>query len=123
MSNTTTAGPNALCLDRFMDYTQSEQMFKDNRINIHYGHKSNTNTDLAEDGRAKTLGLRDICGRVILGLLKRSYTSSCKCIERKERGDFGCLLRLWGTRLCLVNFVSQSGFRKLAANQSQVEGN
>ena len=28
-----------------------------------------------------------------------------------------------GTRICLANFVNQSGFRKLAANQSQVEGN
>ena len=44
-------------------------------------------------------------------------------IERNERSDFGCLLKLWGTRLCLASFVSQSGFRKLAANQSQVEGN
>ena len=44
-------------------------------------------------------------------------------IERNERSDFGCLLKLWGTRVCLANFVNQSGFRKLAANQSQVEGN
>ena len=61
------AGQNALSLDRFMDYVQSEQMYKDNRINVPYGYQSNTSfTDLAEDGRAKTLGLRDICGRVIL---------------------------------------------------------
>ena len=45
------------------------------------------------------------------------------CIERNERSDFGCLLKLWGTRVCLANFVNQSGFRKLAANQSQIEGN
>ena len=44
-------------------------------------------------------------------------------IERNERSDFECLLKLWGTRVCLANFVNQSGFRKLAANQSQVEGN
>ena len=30
-SNTDTAGPSALSLDRFMDYVQSEQ---DNRINV-----------------------------------------------------------------------------------------
>ena len=41
----------------------------------------------------------------------------------KERKDFGCLLRQSGTRVCPANFVNQSGFRKFAANQSQVEGN
>ena len=41
----------------------------------------------------------------------------------KERSDFGCLLRWSGTRICLANFVNKSGFRKLAASQSQVEGN
>ena len=43
-------------------------------------------------------------------------------IERNERSDFGFLLKLCGTRICLANFVNQSGFRKLAANESQVEG-
>ena len=41
----------------------------------------------------------------------------------KERSDVGCLLRRSGSRICLANFVNQSGLRKLAANQSQVEGN
>ena len=52
-----------------------------------------------------------------------SIKTPSKPIERNERSDFGCLLKLWGTRVCLANFVNQSGFRKLAANQSQVEGN
>ena len=43
--------------------------------------------------------------------------------KRKERSDFGCLLRRSVTRIGLANFVNQSGFRKLAASQSQVEGN
>ena len=51
------------------------------------------------------------------------YHKLLRLIERNERSDFSCLLKLWGTRLCLGSFVSQSGFRKLAANQSQVEGN
>ena len=34
-----------------------------------------------------------------------------------------CLLRLSVTRIGLANFLNQSGFRKLAASQSQVEGN
>ena len=42
---------------------------------------------------------------------------------RKERCDFGCLLRWLVTRIGLANFVNQSVFRKLAASQSQVEGN
>ena len=53
----------------------------------------------------------------------RVLKSKVRSIERNERSDFGCLLKLWGTRVCLANFVNQSGFRKLAANQSQVEGN
>ena len=57
-------------------------------------------------------------------MLHKLFTSfACPTIERNERSDFGCLLKLWGTRVCLANFVNQSGFRKLAANQSQVEGN
>ena len=44
-------------------------------------------------------------------------------IERNERSDFGCLLRWLHTRIGLANFVNQSGLRKLAASQSQVEGN
>ena len=55
--------------------------------------------------------------------IKERNKKDITLIERNERSDFGCLLKLWGTRVCLANFVSQSGFRKLAANQSQVEGN
>ena len=43
-------------------------------------------------------------------------------IEMKERSDFGCLLNQLSTRICLANFVNQSEFRILAANQSQNEG-
>ena len=59
----------------------------------------------------------------VVVVIHRLTLLAVSCIERNERSDFGCLLKLWGTRVCLANFVNQSGFRKLAANQSQNEGN
>ena len=40
-----------------------------------------------------------------------------------QRDDVSCLLRRAVTRICLANFLNQSGFRKLSASQSQVAGN
>ena len=31
-------------------------------------------------------------------------------VVEKERSDFGCLIGWMGTRICLANFVNQSGF-------------